>query len=105
MVKLMRDKRYMYVLDNKKPTFYDLENKDIFDVNETEELLNELFFENQRLEQKINIKDCLIQQYRNELNNDCYKEARKYQKEFMRISEELADAYIIINELEGDKDG
>ena len=47
--------------------------------------------ENEELEQRIKNKDCLIQQLRNALNTDYYKESQEYKRKFIRVCEELAE--------------
>lgn len=41
--------RYCYVLDNDKPTVYDLNKKDILQMHQVEDLLNNLYKENEEL--------------------------------------------------------
>ena len=41
--------RYCYVLDNGKPTVYDLNKKDILQMHQVEDLLNNLYEENEQL--------------------------------------------------------
>ena len=51
--------RFLFVIDNGEPVFYDLSKKGKMDMNETEDMLNELNEENKNLE--------LICNYRGEM--------------------------------------
>ena len=50
----MTEKRFFFVIDNGKYTFYDLsENGEIMNMNETEDMLNELNDENEQLKAQL----------------------------------------------------
>lgn len=42
---MTEQRRYCYVLDNGKPTFYDLNKKDILQMYQVEDLLNEQYYQ------------------------------------------------------------
>ena len=50
----MTEKRFVFVIDNGEYTFYDLsENGEIMNMIDTEDMLNELNEENERLKQQV----------------------------------------------------
>lgn len=50
----MTEKRFIFVIDNGEDTFYDLnENGEIMNMIDTENMLNELNEENERLKQQV----------------------------------------------------
>jgi peptidoglycan hydrolase CwlO-like protein len=67
------------------------------------DLLNEQDAKIKELEKELHIKEDLIQQLKNELNTDCYKQSEKYRKEFIRVCEDLAEANKTIKELKNTK--
>lgn len=69
------------------------------DIKPLVDLLNEQNMKIKLLENKLCIKEDLIQQLKNELNTDCYKRGEKYRKKFINVCEDLADANKQIEEL------
>jgi len=67
------------------------DNDEVITVDETVDLLNDLNDKNEELEQRIKNKDCLIQQLRNALNTDYYRESQEYKRKFIRVCDELAE--------------
>ena len=54
----MTEKRFFFVIDNGEYTFYDLsENGEIMNMNETEDMLNKLSYENEQLKAQLYCDD------------------------------------------------
>lgn len=89
MIKMTEKKRFSWEVIDHDCLFYD--NEELIDYDDVVDLLNELNEKNNQLKFKLNQKESLIQQLKNELDTDCYKEAEHYRKEFIRVCEELAE--------------
>ena len=62
------EERFVYVIDNEEPTFYDLKEHDILDMNSTEDMLNALHEENELLKAELNHIRYRFMEYRTKVN-------------------------------------